>query len=410
MPNLSSLANIPGYGAYIAKRQMNEQAGIQDLQEQSLLMGLKEKMKAQQQEQELKTLFQQSGGNLEAVVQGALKAGRPDIAAKLAPLVAARQRATPQNRVVPPGAKVLGPDNQVVFENPRDTPRPTAPAGYRFTADGSSLEAIPGGPAAKPAAQRNAPSGYRWGEIGNLEPIPGGPAAPRDTGFTADALDLRARQYLSGDSKAFANLGRGAQGRETIVAITNRAAQLLREQGGSPEEIGRRLAEFKANSASLSKLTQNYDAVTAFEQTAVRNGKILKDLANKVDATGVPAAERWIRAGRRAVAGDPDVSAFHAQLQVYRTEAARILTNPNLGGHLTDSARHEMEEFLKGDASGPQITRVVDLLETDFANRKKTLEEQMRAIRVRLEKNISAGEAPKKKERIKFDAQGNEVQ
>ena len=133
MPNLSSLANIPGYGAFVAKRQMNEQAGIQDLQEQSLLMGLQEKMKARQQEQELKSLFQQSGGNLEAVVKGALKAGRPDIAAKLAPLIEAQRKAQPQPRVVAPGGALVDEKGTEIYKAPfKPEPTPADPPDVRL--------------------------------------------------------------------------------------------------------------------------------------------------------------------------------------------------------------------------------------------------------------------------------------
>src|SRR3990167_9556215 len=48
MPSLASLANIPGYGAYIAKRQMNEQQGMQDLQQASTLLWIKNAIEQQQ--------------------------------------------------------------------------------------------------------------------------------------------------------------------------------------------------------------------------------------------------------------------------------------------------------------------------------------------------------------------------
>jgi hypothetical protein len=229
------------------------------------------------------------------------------------------------------------------------------------------------------------------GKTPGAKPGTGGAAGGDSIDFTPEALDLRAYQYLSGNPQAFTNLGRGAQGANRIVQITNRAAEILKAQGGDPKEIGRRLAEYKANSASLSQMTRSYDAITAFEQTAVRNGEILIELADKVDRSGVPVIERWVRAGRQAT-GDPDVAKFNAQLQVYRTEAARILTNPNLSGQLTDSARKEIEEFLKPGASAQQIKSVVHLLKRDFDNRRKTLEGQIDAARERLEKNIPAGQ------------------
>src|SRR3990167_5465042 len=126
MPNLSSLANIPGYGAFVSKRQMNEQSGIQDLQEQSLLMGLKQKMQAQQQEQQLQQSLSASGGDLEAAMAAALKAGRVDVAAKLAPIIEARRKSTAP-RVVSPGSQVLGPNNEVLHQAPFKPDAPQKP-------------------------------------------------------------------------------------------------------------------------------------------------------------------------------------------------------------------------------------------------------------------------------------------
>lgn len=209
-------------------------------------------------------------------------------------------------------------------------------------------------------------------------------------GLNQQAIDMLAREAIK-DKGVLANLGRGIQGARDLRSITNRMAEILATEGGSG--MAQRRQEYRADSNSLNKLTMSYDAIVAFEQTAVRNGRMLVDLANKVDVTGMPVVERWIRAGRRAVEGDPDVSAFNAQMQVYRTEAARILTNPNLTGQLTDSARHEVESFLSTNDSAEQITRVVNLLERDFENRKGTMVQQMDAIRDRMTKGYGAGGA-----------------
>lgn len=211
-------------------------------------------------------------------------------------------------------------------------------------------------------------------------------------GLAPQAIDMLAREAIK-DKGVLANLGRGVQGAKDLRAITNRMAEIMESEGGPG--MAQRRQEFRADSNSLNKLTMSYDAITAFEQTAVRNGEMLKQLANKVDATGVPVVEKWIRAGRQAT-GDPDVAQFNAQLQVYRTEAARILTNPNLTGQLTDSARKEVEAFMGPGASAKQITGTVDLLTRDFDNRKKTLEKQMEDIRDRMTTGTGAG-APQRR-------------
>lgn len=177
-----------------------------------------------------------------------------------------------------------------------------------------------------------------------------------------------------------------------MAKIANERTKIMRDTGVSSEDVVSGRAGFKADMGSLSKLTPQYDAITAFEKTAIRNGDRLVQLAEKVDSTGVPAVERWLRAGKQAT-GDPDVSQFNAQLQIYRTEAARILTNPNLGGALTDTARKEMEDFLKSGGSAKQIKSVTTLLKNDFENRKATLEEQIGSIRARMRSRVSPGNA-----------------
>lgn len=208
-----------------------------------------------------------------------------------------------------------------------------------------------------------------------------GSAQGTEQPLTEDAVDIFAREALK-DKGVLGNLGRGAQGAQDLRRITNRMASILKEEGG-PGTAEQRAA-FKADSASLGALTKTFDAITAFENTAVANGRALVGLAKKVDDTGVPVVERWIRAGRKSVKGDPDVSEFHAQLSLFGNEAAKILSNPSMSGVLTDTARKEVQEFLPKDASAAQIERVVSRLETDFGNRKKSTVDQMDAIKTRM--------------------------
>lgn len=190
------------------------------------------------------------------------------------------------------------------------------------------------------------------------------------------------------DRSVLANVGRGVQGAKDLRAILNQMAENEYQNNGKGPGIAESRTIFRADSTSLNKMVQSYDAITAFEANTANQGAVLKTLVDKVDTTGVPVVERWIRAGRKSIAGDPDVSEFNAQLQIYATEAARILQNPNLTGVLTDSARHEVQEFLPKNATGPQIKRVVDRLTKDFEIRRKSLETQMDTIKGRLSGTI----------------------
>lgn len=164
-------------------------------------------------------------------------------------------------------------------------------------------------------------------------------------------------------------------------------------------------AEARGDAGALAGLKKQQAAITTYENLAEKNGRVLVDLAKKVDATGVPVLERWIRAGRREVAGDPEVSMFNAQMQIYSTEVARILANPNLTGVLTDHARHEAQSFLDGAGSAEQIEAVSKLLSQDFKRRAESIEEGIATVQKRIRKDPASsaeGGPPKEGDRKQF--------
>ena len=241
--------------------------------------------------------------------------------------------------------------------------------------------------------------------------VPIGKAGPRfkpaaaggdgaSTGLSEDAIDLLAREATK-DRMVLSNIGRGVQGARDLRSVLNKMAEDAKTSGDG--SIVAKRAAFGADKKALDQLIPQYDAIIAFEENARQQGRILVDLAKRVDSTGIPVVERWIRAGRRKVQGDPDVAEFNAQMQLYRTEAARIMTQPRLVGQLTDSARHEMKEFLDGNDSAPQIERVVQRLERDFDVRKKTLEEQIDRVRTRLAEGHAPGGDARQKHTVNGD-------
>lgn len=154
-------------------------------------------------------------------------------------------------------------------------------------------------------------------------------------------------------------------------------------------------AEGRANSAALTAITKQKAAVDSYEGLARKNGEVLLGLADKVDRTGIPVIEKWLRAGMKAT-GDPDVSKFDTQIQIYRAEVARILTNPNLTGVLTDSSRHEAEGFLQGGISSEQLKAVVNLLNGDFDRRKQSIQTEIDNIKGQLHGKPAVQSGPTK--------------
>jgi hypothetical protein len=160
MADLSSLANIPGYGAYIARREMNEGQGLRDIQQASALLQLKNAIQGQQQEQQLRGLLSESAGNVEAAMNAALRAGRHDVAAKLAPVLEAQRRGKPQAQPIGAGGLRL-PDGTVVPPAARpETPRaPTPTKVAQLIAERDALPAGDGRRAVYDAAIRKETEG-----------------------------------------------------------------------------------------------------------------------------------------------------------------------------------------------------------------------------------------------------------
>jgi hypothetical protein len=209
-------------------------------------------------------------------------------------------------------------------------------------------------------------------------------------GLTPEAIEMTAEAALK-DRMALANIGRGNQGAKDLRAVMNKMAEKVKEGGGGGGMVDRR-ATFAADKKSLDKLIPQFDAIEAFTNNTVAQGEALKGLATKVDTTGVPVVERWIRAGRKNLKGDTDVTDFNAQLTLYRNEAARILTNPNLTGVLTVDAMKEMRALMANEASAEQIVSAVNLLERDFARRRKSLVGQVEEIRHRMQHGTAPSE------------------
>lgn len=210
------------------------------------------------------------------------------------------------------------------------------------------------------------------------------------TNFSDEEVNALAESAAK-DRSVLIGLGRTKEGAALLMRVNKAIAGGMVESG---DDVADTRAQFAADKKSLATMTSQYDAITSFEKTAIRNGQSLVKLAEKVDSTGLPAVERWFRAGKKAT-GDADVAAFNAQMQVYRTEAARILTNPNLTGVLSDSARQEVAEFVNNASSAEQVRRVVELLKRDFENRKQTLEDQMAAAKGRMKSGNVAGQDDK---------------
>lgn len=196
-------------------------------------------------------------------------------------------------------------------------------------------------------------------------------------GLKDAALDNAAEKYWSTGSLPPG--GRGPAVMAQNQKIMNRAAEL--HQG---ESIMAGTAAYKANAASLNKIQSNFDNVSAFENTAVKNldqvaqaGAAIPDLATRF--ANVP-----VRMISSQMLGTPEMARFKTALLTAQTESAKILGSSNASGVLSDSARHEAQEVLDGNLPFPAMMASINQLKTDFANRHQSYQQQIQDIKGRM--------------------------
>lgn len=226
--------------------------------------------------------------------------------------------------------------------------RADLPPGYRWNADHTAQEAIPGG-------------------VADPKTIEAQTKAKRTSTMTDNAIEIAARQLNQGDASALQNVGRGTQGDEKLTAIKNRAAQILVDEGGmKPAEaathISSRVQEFRARGIGLSA-----EARTAANREANLN-IILKateaaipaalEASRAVSRTGWVPINKIIQSGQ-VIASNPELREFGmANLQLAEHWARAM--NPT--GVMRESDRDKALEFLSTADSQPTYERAVNQL------------------------------------------------
>jgi hypothetical protein len=203
--------------------------------------------------------------------------------------------------------------------------------------------------------------------------------------LSGPALDMAALNYIRGGG---IQAGYGKAGNRNRILIQNRAAEL-----GPDANIAANKVEMAANRASLSKAQAMGDAINSFEGTITQNIGVFEEAAKKIADTGSPLLNKPLRYIQREVLGGTEQAAFDTARAVLVPELSRILMNPNLTGVLTDSARHEIDQIIAGNATIPQMTAMLKVLQRDMGNRKTEVGRTIGEINAR-NRAIGAPTAP----------------
>ena len=260
---------------------------------------------------------------------------------------------------------------------------------------GSYLQTHPGATPmdfanAKAQMTANAQLGVLRGLTGNQPAAPGtpggagGPALTpaqklgQRVGMTPQAIDQAAQMYLQTGQIPQGGT-RGIAGMAQATAIRNRAAEL-----DPNASLMANKGVYQANADSLKNLQKQYDQVTAFENTALKNLDQVAQAASQVPELGSRFGNIPVRMISDKMLGTPQMAQFRTALLTAQTEAAKVLSSATGAGVLSDQARKEAEDVLDGNLPYPAMMASINQLKTDFNNRKTSYQAQIADIQNRL--------------------------
>lgn len=192
-----------------------------------------------------------------------------------------------------------------------------------------------------------------------------------------DAIDYAAEIYRStGNMPA---LGQGSA--QLRTKILDRAATLNKNEGVPQSEAAINLASKKAAQGTLLQLQKQSSMVKAFEINARKNGEMALNLSEKVDRTGSPIFNKWLQAGQKSVAGNPDVSAFNAANETFVNEYAKIMSGSMGNTPVSDAARAHAHQMLSTAQTKEQYRAVMNVLKQEMGNRIQGLDEEVASTR-----------------------------
>jgi hypothetical protein len=199
--------------------------------------------------------------------------------------------------------------------------------------------------------------------------------------MTPNGLYQAATNYIA--TGQYPPTGRGNDESAQLVrtAINSKVGAIAASAG---MDVPALRAFYKSNAASLAQQQKSYDSVQGFMATADRNADLLDQTLAKIPDSGVPVFNGPLRDLAKKFGGSPEVSQFSTYLKSVQNEYARIISQPNLAGQLTDSARKEAEQLIDPNATVQQIMASLQALRNEGSNRLTSIGEQIQRIQSRI--------------------------
>lgn len=200
--------------------------------------------------------------------------------------------------------------------------------------------------------------------------------------MTPNGLFQAAQTYIATGQMTPLARGQDPASQATRAAVSSKVGAIVAASGMDEPALR---AFYKSNASSLTQQQKMQDSVQGFMATADKNTELLKGTLEKIPDVGIPIFNQPLRSFAKNVSGDANLSKFSTYLQSVQNEYARIISQPNLAGQLTDSARKEAEVLLDPKATVPQILGSLEALQKEGNNRLISVGEQIQRIQKRMQ-------------------------
>jgi hypothetical protein len=168
-------------------------------------------------------------------------------------------------------------------------------------------------------------------------------------------VDFYAAQSLAGDNSWQVGLARGKVGQQLIRAVKDRIPEMAAERGMNPQEV----SAMKPQRDALAKTLNQRQAALGAADQFVRQFKNQTELVEKYLEPGIggatPVLNKWIQAGRKSIAGDPDVTNLDTLIRGMAREHQRIVTGVTSNAQLHVSAQQTGDELVNNSMTADQV-------------------------------------------------------
>lgn len=179
-----------------------------------------------------------------------------------------------------------------------------------------------------------------------------------------ETVDYYAAQAIRGNNEWKKGMARDKVGRKIIALATQRVPTLADELGVTPGDVASVVSQRKALTSVLTQRENFTAAANKYIRMFEKQIGLVKTMKDGL-AGANPVINRWIQAGRRAVLGDPEVSALDAAIQGAAREHQRIVTGVTSNAQLHAQSAETADKLLNADMTPDQVEAVLKVMEEE---------------------------------------------